>query len=412
MKNLVIGQSGGPTAVINASLCGAVQAWKEAGQEGRVYGMLNGIEGFLADRVTDLTALTEEELKLLRLTPAAYLGSCRFKLPEDLTDAVYSAVFDNFREMNIGYFLYVGGNDSMDTVDKLSRFAAWTGSDVRFIGIPKTIDNDLVLTDHTPGFGSAAKYVASTVREIVLDASVYQQRSVTIIEIMGRHAGWLTAVSKLARKYEGDNPLLIYLPEAPFELEAFYRDLERAFEKTANVVVCVSEGIADAGGTFICEYSDTAKLDSFGHKMLTGCGEVLESFVRDRFHVKVRSIELNVSQRCSGMLASRTDIEESAMAGAFGVRAALSGETGKMAAFQRTSDAPYKLSCCLEPVGRICNQEKKFPAEWISQGGSDVTDSFLPYILPLIQGEPERIMENGLPRYLYRQPDAAARIKP
>ena len=379
MKNLVIGQSGGPTAVINASLCGAVQAWKEAGQEGRVYGMLNGIEGFLADRVTDLTALTEEELKLLRLTPAAYLGSCRFKLPEDLTDAVYSAVFDNLREMNIGYFLYVGGNDSMDTVDKLSRFAARTDSDVRFIGIPKTIDNDLVLTDHTPGFGSAAKYVASTVREIVLDASVYQQRSVTIIEIMGRHAGWLTAASKLARKYEGDNPILIYLPEAPFELEAFYQDLERAFEKTANVVVCVS---------------------------------VLESFVRDRFHVKVRSIELNVSQRCSGMLASRTDIEESAMAGAFGVRAALSGETGKMAAFQRTSDAPYKLSCCLEPVGRICNQEKKFPAEWISEGGSDVTDSFLPYILPLIQGEPERIMENGLPRYLYRQPGAAARIKP
>ena len=274
MKNLVIGQSGGPTAVINASLCGAVQAWKEAGQEGRVYGMLNGIEGFLADRVTDLTALTEEELKLLRLTPAAYLGSCRFKLPEDLTDAVYSAVFDNLREMNIGYFLYVGGNDSMDTVDKLSRFAARTGSDVRFIGIPKTIDNDLVLTDHTPGFGSAAKYVASTVREIVLDASVYQQRSVTIIEIMGRHAGWLTAASKLARKYEGDNPILIYLPEAPFELEAFYQDLERAFEKTANVVVCVSEGIADAGGTFICEYSDAAKLDSFGHKMLTGCGEV------------------------------------------------------------------------------------------------------------------------------------------
>lgn len=236
MKNLVIGQSGGPTAVINASLCGAVQAWKEAGQEGRVYGMLNGIEGFLADQVTDLTALSEEELKLLRLTPAAYLGSCRFKLPEDLTDAVYSAVFDNFREMNIGYFLYVGGNDSMDTVDKLSRFAAWTGSDVRFIGIPKTIDNDLVLTDHTPGFGSAAKYVASTVREIVLDASVYQQRSVTIIEIMGRHAGWLTAASKLARKYEGDNPILIYLPEAPFELEAFYQDLERAFEKTANAI--------------------------------------------------------------------------------------------------------------------------------------------------------------------------------
>jgi len=404
MKNLVIGQSGGPTAVINASLYGAVRAWKNSGMEGHVLGMINGIEGFLSDETMNLTKeLSDEELELLKLTPAAFLGSCRYKLPEDLTDQVYPAIFDNFREMNIGYFLYVGGNDSMDTVDKLSRYAASTGSDVRFIGIPKTIDNDLVLTDHTPGFGSAAKYVASTVREITLDASVYQQKSVTIVEIMGRHAGWLTASARLARKFEDDNPLLIYLPESPFELENFYRDLEQAFQKNPNVVVCVSEGIADSGGTFICEYSDAAKLDSFGHKMLTGCGEILESFVRDKFGVKVRSIELNVSQRCSGMLASKTDVEEAAMAGAAGVKAVLAGETGKMIAFKRESASPYRITCVPEDVNRICNQEKKFPKEWISEGGNDILKPFLSYILPLIQGEPDRIMKNGLPKYLYRK---------
>ncbi len=403
-KNLVIGQSGGPTAVINASIYGAIKAWNESGQSGHILGMINGIEGFLSDKILDLSAsLSEEDLELLRLTPAAYLGSCRFKLPEDLTNAIYPAIFDNFREMNIGYFLYVGGNDSMDTVDKLSRYAANTGSCVRFIGIPKTIDNDLMLTDHTPGFGSAAKYVASTVREIVLDASVYQQRSVTIVEIMGRHAGWLTAASRLARKYEGDNPLLIYVPEVPFELESFYRDLEEAFKKTPNVTVCVSEGIADASGTFICEYSDAAKLDSFGHKMLTGCGEILESFVRDKFGVKVRSIELNVNQRCSGMTASETDINESAMAGAAGVHAALSGETGKMVAFFREDGPDYKLTCRLEDVKQISNQEKKFPLEWISKDSNDITEDFLPYVTPLIQGQPEHIMENGLPKYLFRK---------
>ena len=404
MKNLVIGQSGGPTAVINASLYGAVKAFKESGTDGHVLGMINGIEGFLADHVMDLsTDLSDEELELLKLTPAAYLGSCRYKLPADLESEVYPAIFDNFREMNIGYFLYVGGNDSMDTVDKLSRYAEKIGSDVKFIGIPKTIDNDLVLTDHTPGFGSAAKYVASTVREIVLDASVYQQKSVTIVEIMGRHAGWLTAASRLARKYEGDNPYLIYLPEAPFSLEQFYKDLEEAFKKSPNLVVCVSEGIADEGGTFICEYSDAAKLDSFGHKMLTGCGEVLESFVRDKFGVKVRSIELNVNQRCSGMMVSETDIEEAAMAGAAGVKAVLAGETKKMIAFKRDSDVPYTMHCAAEDVSLICNQEKKFPKEWISAAGNDITDDFLAYALPLIQCEPKRVMENGVPKYLYRK---------
>ena len=317
-KNILVGQSGGPTAVINGSLYGVIcEGARHSDAVGCVYGMINGIEGFLADSYMNLSeTLSDDDLELLRLTPAAYLGSCRFKLPENLSDSFYRVLFEKLERLDIGYFFYIGGNDSMDTVSKLSRYAAQIKSPIRFIGIPKTIDNDLVLTDHTPGYGSAARYVAASVREIALDASVYQQRSVTIVEIMGRHAGWLTAASRLARKYEGDNPCLIYLPETPFSLEQFYNDLDAAFKKSPNLVVCVSEGIADEGGTFVCEYSDAAKLDSFGHKMLTGCGEVLESFVRDKFGVKVRSIELNVNQRCSGMMVSETDIEEAAMAGA------------------------------------------------------------------------------------------------
>lgn len=290
----------------------------------------------------------------------------------------------------------------MDTVSKLSRYAKGIKSNIRFIGIPKTIDNDLVETDHTPGFGSAAKYVASTIREIVLDASVYQQRSVTIVELMGRHAGWITAAGILARKSAGDNPLLIYLPESPFELEQFSSDLKKAFKKSSNVVVCVSEGIADSAGHFICEYSNEAQLDTFGHKMLTGCGEILENYIRNQFGVKVRSVEVNVSQRCSGMIVSKTDIEEAAMAGSYGVIKALEGETGKMAAFVRQPGETYSLSCKLVDVNQVCNKEKKFPKEWITDHGSNISPEFLSYVLPLIQGEPERTMEHGLPLYLYR----------
>ena len=403
MKNLVIGQSGGPTAGINASLYGAVKAFRESGADGHVLGMINGIEGFLADHVMDLsTDLSDKELELLKLTPAAYLGSCRYKLPADLDSEVYPAIFDNFREMNIGYFLYVGGNDSMDTVDKLSRYAEKIGSDVKFIGIPKTIDNDLILTDHTPGYGSAAKYVASTVREIVLDASVYQQKAVTIVELMGRHAGWLTAASALARKFPGDNPMLIYLPESNFELADFAKDLEKALEKRNSVIVCVSEGISDASGTFICEYGDEAMVDNFGHKMLTGCGKVLENFVRRQLGIKVRSVELNVSQRCSGIGSSLTDIEEASRAGSEGVKVALAGKTGVMVAFKRTGDDPYQMECAIEDVNKICNQEKPVPAEWIVNG-NDVSEEFITYARPLIQGEPMRPMKDGLPEYLHRR---------
>ena len=404
-KNIIVGQSGGPTAVINASLCGVIREGKcHPEQIGTVYGMINGIEGFLAGKYMDLSSgLSEEELELLKMTPAAFLGSCRFKLPETLSSEFYPTLFNKFEELNIGYFFYIGGNDSMDTVSKLSRYANGIGSDIRFIGIPKTIDNDLVGTDHTPGFGSAAKYVASTVREITLDASVYQQKSVTIVELMGRHAGWLTASSVLARKHGEDNPLLIYLPESPFEFEQFSADLKNAFEKSQTVVVCVSEGIADSAGHFICEYSNEAQLDTFGHKMLTGCGEILENYIRNKFGVKVRSVELNVSQRCSGMIVSGQDMKEAEEAGAFGVRSALDGVNGMMVAFKRACDEPYLMECFLADVNEICNKEKTFPAEWITKGGTDIGPEFLSYVLPLIKGEAERKMENGLPLYLYRE---------
>lgn len=406
MKNIIVGQSGGPTAVINASLYGVVrEALAHEKEIGHVYGMINGIEGFLQDRYMDLgEELSDEELELLKLTPAAYLGSCRYKLPEDLSSVFYKTIFEKMKALDIGYFFYIGGNDSMDTVSKLSRYAAQIDSPIRFIGIPKTIDNDLIETDHTPGFGSAAKYVAATVREIVLDSSVYQQKAVTIIELMGRHAGWLTAAGVLARKHAGDNPALIYLPEADFEMEQFAHDLEEALRVRNNVVVCISEGISDASGTFICEYSAEAQVDNFGHKMLTGCGKVLENFVRHKFGVKVRSVELNVSQRCSGMVASLTDIEEAGEAGRQGVLASLRGETGRMIAFCRVSaqGEAYRMECRTVDVNQVCNQEKPVPKEWITGNSNDISSAFIDYAAPLIQGEVAHPMENGVPKYLYR----------
>ena len=407
-KNLIVGQSGGPTAVINSSLYGVVsEGIAHSDEIGEVYGMVNGIEGFLEDRIVNFReALPGEQLDYLKHTPGAYLGSCRYKLPESLEDPVYPLLFEKFEEMNIGWFFYIGGNDSMDTVSKLSRYAAQTGSSIRVIGEPKTIDNDLVHTDHTPGYGSAAKYVASTVREITLDASVYEKKSVTIIEIMGRHAGWLTAASALARKYKGDNPFFIYLPESAFDTEKFLKDVESAFEKNCNVVVCVSEGIHDADGTFICEYDSSVGTDTFGHKMLAGCGKYLENLVRDRLGVKARSVELNVSQRCSASLISAADQKEAVSAGRFGIQAALNGETGKMVSFVRrqAEDGSYQMECGLEDVNLICNEEKEVPAEWITENGSDVSDEFIKYVTPLVQGSVNvPLGEAGLPVFVYRK---------
>ena len=405
-KNLIVGQSGGPTAVINSSLYGVVsEALAHPEEIEHVYGMVNGIEGFLNGTTLEFTeALPGEKLEMLKNTPGAYLGSCRYKLPESLDDEVYPKLFAKFEEMNIGYFFYIGGNDSMDTVSKLSRYAQKVGSDIIVLGEPKTVDNDLVLTDHTPGFGSAARYVATTVREITIDANVYEKKSVTIIEIMGRHAGWLTAASVLARKYVGDNPLLIYLPEVAFDENEFLAKVNAAFEKNCNVIVCVSEGIHDKDGTFICEYDSSVGVDNFGHKMLAGCGKYLENLVRNKLGVKARSVELNVSQRCSSTMMSAADQQEAVMAGKFGVQAALKGETGKMISFVRESNAPYKLVCGLEDVNEICNKEKGVPLEWITEGGSDIGPEFVEYAAPLVQSTVDVPMgEDGLPAFAYRK---------
>lgn len=405
-KNVIVGQSGGPTAVINASLYGVVyEALMQKEQIGTVYGMINGIEGFLADTIMDMNSVEQSgELELIKTTPGSFLGSCRYKLPEDLKDDVYPLLFKKFEEYSIGYFFYIGGNDSMDTVSKLSRYAAASGSEICFIGIPKTIDNDLVLTDHTPGFGSAAKYVASTVREIAIDASVYDnKKSVTIVEIMGRHAGWLTAASVLARKFENDNPVLIYLPESAFNTDTFIEDVKKALEHTSNLVVCVSEGINDGNGTFICELASDVGVDTFGHKMLTGSGKYLENLVKEKLGVKVRSIELNVNQRCSSSMISATDQEEAIQAGISGVHFALDGITGKMIAFHRTEGADYSINYVPEDVNLICNQEKTVPPEWITGNGSDIGQAFIDYALPLIQGIVNVPEENGLPKFAYRK---------
>lgn len=405
-KNIIVGQSGGPTAVINGSLYGVVsEGLRQSEAIGHVYGMVNGIEGFLADRFMEMEPLAESgELEFVRTTPGAYLGSCRYKLPEDLSDPVYPKLFQKLDEKEIGYFFYIGGNDSMDTVSKLSRYAAGIGSDIRFIGVPKTIDNDLVHTDHTPGYGSAAKYVASVVREIAADTAVYDNKpSVTIVEIMGRHAGWLTAASALARKFDGDNPVLIYLPEVAFDQDAFIEKVKENLKTTSNLVVCISEGINDGKGTFICEYASEVGTDNFGHKMLTGSGKYLENLVKAKLGVKVRSIELNVCQRCSSAHLSSVDLTEAINAGIYGVQAALAGETGKMITFVRGRSLPYELSYGTADVNLICNEEKPVPSEWITKDGSDISDAFIEYARPLIQGHVELPTKDGVPVFAYRK---------
>lgn len=405
MKNILVGQSGGPTAVLNASLYGVIKKFLTLkGSIHRIYGMVNGVEGFLNGKVVDLEMEFPDDVSLekLKTTPGAYLGSCRYKLPDELDDSTFSTLFHELDALNIRYFLYIGGNDSMDTVSKLSLYASKINSPVRIIGIPKTIDNDLVLTDHTPGFGSAAKYVATTVREIGIDSSIYNTKSVTIVEIMGRHAGWLTAASVLSRQYPGDNPLLIYLPEATFDIENFLTRIEQAFLHSKNLMVCISEGIRDKDGMFICEYDNQVGTDSFGHKMLAGSGKYLENLIRDRFPIKVRSIELNVTQRCSSTLQSLTDVNEAIEAGAFGLERTVAGETAKMVALKRVSDAPYTLTYETVDVNKVCNREKTVPLSWITGNGTDLSDECIAYLKPLIQGNTAIPIEDGLPVYAYR----------
>lgn len=404
-RNVIVGQSGGPTAVINASLYGVVYEALNRDEIEKVYGMINGIEGFLNDNYMDMKPLEDSgELELVKNTPGSYLGSCRYKLPEDLNDDVYPVLFEKLKALNVGYFFYIGGNDSMDTVSKLSRYAVKIDSDIRFIGVPKTIDNDLVETDHTPGFGSAAKYIATTVREIAVDASVYDnKKSVTIVEIMGRHAGWLTAASALARKFENDNPVLIYLPETDFDQDAFIEKVRESLETTSNLVVCISEGIHNAEGKFVCELASDVGVDTFGHKMLSGSGKYLENLVKERLGVKVRSVELNVSQRCSSTMLSKADQKEAVASGAFAVSKAIEGITGVMITFIREEGEEYHLTYGTSDVNNICNKEKTVPRSWINEDGTDVTEEFIKYARPLVQGNVVVETEDGLPKFAYRK---------
>lgn len=401
--NILVGQSGGPTAVINGSLYGVVKRGVETPQIDNIYGMVNGIEGFLNGNMMDMRTLEENgTLPLLKTTPGAYLGSCRYKLPEDLSDPVYPQLFAKFAENEIQSVFYIGGNDSMDTVSKLSRYAAKNGSSIRFIGIPKTIDNDLVMTDHTPGFGSAAKYVASTVREIAVDASVYDNKpSVTIVEIMGRHAGWLTAAAALSRGEDCDGPDMIYLPEVTFDVDDFMARVKKLAAEKSSVVIAVSEGIKLADGRFVCELGGGSDfVDAFGHKQLSGCAVVLANKIAAETGLKTRAIEYSTLQRAATHLASLNDINEAFNVGYLAVQAAYDGKTGMMITIDVKNRKPYEVGYGIYDIHQIANVERPVPAEWIINDGTDVSDAYVEYARPLILGELTPMMVNGTPRHI------------
>lgn len=399
--NAIIGQSGGPTAAINATLAGVIRACLETNDIGTLYGMRNGIEGLLNRDIFPLDGYfrqnKEERLSLLASTPAAALGSCRKKLTDE---ADIRAILDILEENEVRYFFYIGGNDSMDAVAMLSAYAAShpDAYRVNFVGIPKTIDNDLVLTDHTPGYGSAAKYIAVSMQEILRDIAVYTTKAVTIVEIMGRDSGWLTAASALTKPLCGIGPDLVYLPERPFDEEAFLAALTEKLREKNAVAVAVSEGIRDKNGKYAAEAAMSGVTDSFGHKYLSGTGKYLETLVRNRIGCKVRSVELNILQRCASHIASRTDIEESMRIGEAAVRHALFGVTGSMIALRRlTQSDSYDCEISVEDVERIANQIKRVPDDFITADSTGVTPKAIDYMLPLIRGEYPSTYKDGLP---------------
>ena len=361
-----------------------------------IFGSINGVEGIIHDHLIDLKTmiLTNEDMELLRQTPSTVLGSCRYKLPDwQEDDAVYQQIVHCLKRRQIGAFFYIGGNDSMDTVQKLSSYFREKKLNIKVIGIPKTIDNDLCITDHTPGFGSAAKYVATTMQEIVRDSSVYSMPSITIVEIMGRHAGWLTASSAVLHAYGDPAPHLVYVPESHFSEKKFLRDVEQEMAKHKAVIVAVSEGVAVPEGV------QSGAVDNFGHKYLSGIGKYLEQLVREKIGCKVRSIELNVMQRCSSHLCSKTDIDESEQIGAAGVQCALNGETGRVMVFRRIHDMPYTVVMEPADASQIANREKFLPREFLTPAGNNISDKAMPYFLPLIQGELNLQMHGGIPKH-------------
>lgn len=398
-KNMIIGQSGGPTAVINSSLAGAIEYAFGCPEINKVYGMVHGIQGLLEDNIIDLSehfGNRPSRLNRLRTTPAMFLGSCRYKLSD--TEEEYERIIEALKKYDIGYYFYIGGNDSMDTVDKLSKYVARKKIDIKIVGIPKTIDNDLMGIDHTPGFASAAKYIALAVRNVTYDTAIYSVKSVHIIEAMGRNAGWLAASSVLARDSKNVAPHLIYLPEIPFSVEKFVSDVKEKLEDYNSVIVVVSEGIKDDKGNYISSRGD--KVDKFGHVMLSGTGTYLKEVIEEEIGCKVRALEPSVLQRSAGHTASLTDITEAQNLGMVAVKAAVEGESGVFSTLRRTSNKPYTIEYYTERVSVAANAEKTVPLEWISQSGNDVTQDMVEYLKPLVRGVPQIPYRDGLPDYV------------
>ena len=395
----IFGQSGGPTAVINASAYGVIKTALEAEEITKVYGAAHGIKGVLDDKLYIMDEEDPEELAYLLHTPSSELGSCRYKIADpDVDDTDYKRILEIFKKYNVRYFFYNGGNDSMDTCNKISRYMESVGYECRVMGVPKTIDNDLFGTDHCPGFASAAKYIATSCMEISKDARVYDNGMITIVEIMGRHAGWLAASAALATAY-GSGPDLIYLPEVDFDMDKFLNDVKTVYDREGKVLVAVSEGIHYSDGRFVSE-AKTSATDGFGHAQLGGLAAMLAEIVKEHTGAKVRGIELSLLQRCGSHLASLTDINEAFGAGQVAVENAVEGITGKMVAFEREMvDGKYSCKYVLLPLSSVANFEKKVPLEWINAEQNGLTDEFIEYVLPLIQGEPELPKENSLPRY-------------
>ena len=404
-RNIIVGQSGGPTSVINSSLAGVYKTAKERGFH-KVYGMLHGIEGLLDEMYVDLSTQihSDMDIELLKRTPSAFLGSCRYKLPDiHENPAFYEKIFAILDKLDIEVFIYIGGNDSMDTIKKLSDYAIVKGHGQKFLGVPKTIDNDLALTDHTPGFGSAAKYIATSTKEVIRDAMglSYRRKTITIMECMGRNAGWLTGSTALARTEDCCGPDLIYLPEIPFDIDKFLKKCKDLIQKKPSIVIAVSEGIKVPDGRYVCQLSGGSDyVDAFGHKQLAGTADYLAGFLAGELGCKTRSVELSTLQRSASHVASRVDINEAFMVGGAAVKAADEGDTGKMVVIDRVSYDPYMSAAGIYDVHKIANNEKTVPRSWVNKDGSYVTQEFVNYVEPLIQGDYQPFMVNGLPQHL------------
>ena len=408
MKNIIVGQSGGPTAVINSSIAGVYKKAKELGIN-KVYGMIYGIEGFLNENIIDLDEYlnNNENYELLKRTPSAFLGSCRYKLPKiEGNEKVYEKIFNILEKYEIDALFYTGGNDSMDTIKMLSDYAKEHSKTQKFIGVPKTIDNDLPITDHCPGYGSAAKYIATSLKEIIRDNSSFDKtrQTICIVEIMGRHAGWLTAAAALAKDDNCEGVDAIYLPEVDFNLDDFIKNIKELITKKSSIVIAVSEGIKTSDGKFVCELSDgDRKTDAFGHKQLSGCAATLANIISKETGIKTRAIEFSTLQRAATHLASLTDINEAELVGMKAVEAANEGKTGMMITLERKDNNEYIITTNAYDIHNIANIEKKIPIEWIDIKNNNMKEEFIKYARPLIQGELLPIFKNGVPTHIVRK---------